>query len=198
MLNIKTGKSLLIMLVLALLGLMSCKIHCPEFDKEILSWIPYQENDVIELYSQSNDSTILISIKSVDVTHTTSYRGKCDCGDYIFIGDGDSNFQIDIRSEGNIIGSQSYQIGNTYFNEYDTYSEIENFLFESQEYDIVRIFEKKDSKSTFKKLIIAKDIGIIGLIDNDGNTWTLKTNVKIRKFNEPNERKNIVIKNVSC
>jgi len=80
-----------------LCGLISCKTHCPEFDEEILSWIPYQENDVIELYAQSNDSTIIFSIKSVDITHTTHYPSntKCACGDDIKSGDSMSQINVD-------------------------------------------------------------------------------------------------------
>ena len=55
--------------------------------------------------------------------------------------------------------SQEYQIGNGYFaDDNTTYSELTSYLFEDEEYDMVRVFEKTDSKRTFKKLIIAKDI----------------------------------------
>jgi len=155
-------KCLSLFVVGVLFGLISCRINCPDFDKKILSWIPYQEKDVIELYSQSKDSTIIFSIKDVVIDHTTYYHGKCACGDYISIrGHDKSDFQIFISSEGNFIHSQSYQIGDTEFNDNDTYTEIKDFLFESIKYDIVRIFEKNNSKETYKKLIIAKDIGII-------------------------------------
>ena len=173
-------KYLFLFVVGILLGLISCKTKttCPEFDKEILSWIPYQKNDVIELYSQSNDSTIIISIKSVKVIHTThytnEYRSKCEglCFDEIQIRQNDNDhfiFKIDISLFWNKVESQNYQINDTYFT---NYSEVKNFPFEDKEYDIVRIFETNNSKVTFKKLIIAKEIGIIGLIDIYDNTWT--------------------------
>jgi len=185
-------------------GLISCNKICPDFDEKVLNWIPYQGNDVIELYSQLNDSTITISIESVVVTHRTyiKYNTKCGgCGDKIRIrqNNNDFSFQADIRSYGSMISNQKYQIGDTYFGgDNKTYSELEKYIFEEKEYDIVRVFEKTDSKGTFKKLIIAKDIGIIGLIDIYGNTWTLKTNPKIKRHNDSSERKNIVINNESC
>jgi len=179
-----------------LFGLMSCKTNCPEFDEKILNWIPYQENDVIELYSQSNNSTILFSITSVYITHTTHYEHGTKCGgcsDEIFINDYNSDFHVEIYLSDRIMGHQSYKIIDTYFS---NYSEVKNYLFESKEYDLVRIFETNSSEGKFRKLILAKEIGVIGLIDIYGNTWTLKTNAKIKRLNK--EQRKIVINNVSC
>jgi len=186
-------------------GLISChmQVNCPDFKNDSLSWTPYQENDVIELYSQLKDSTILFLIKSVEVTHTTDYTSGYKCGgcdDRIEINQNsheNSKFQVEISLSKNKITYQSYWIGDTYFyQEEPHYSEQKDYLFENVKYENVRIFEKIDSKGTYKKLIIAKDLGIIGLIDVYGNTWTLKSNVKIRRLNE-RERGNIVINNVS-
>jgi len=192
----KIKKSLLFLIVA--FGLISCaglKVSCPAFEEEILSWMPYQANDVIELYSQSNDSTIIFSIKSVEITHTTHYTTGMDCGgcdDYILIRDyDDSNFQVAIRLEKNKVNYQRYCIGDSNFY---SYSESTNFLFENKKYDIVRIFDN-NSNETFNKLIVAKGIGIIGLVDIDGNIWSLKTTVN----NGQNELRNAVINNVvSC
>jgi len=178
--------------------LTSCKIKCTDFDRNILSWIPYQENDVIELYSQSKDSTILFSIKSIDVTHTTSYKlgSKCGgCSDEIFINDWDSDFRFTMNLNDNKVNSQDYKIFNTYFSDF---SEHKNYKFEGKKYETVRIFENNDTKVSFKKLIIAKDYGVIGLIDNFGNTWVLKTVVKIKRINDNQQQKSITINNVSC
>ena len=190
---------LLFFMLVCLWGLTSChqQVTCPELKEEILSWIPYQENDAIELYSQMKDSTIIFSIKSVIVTHTTDYTTGYKCGgcdDEIQINSyDDSNFHVDIYLNNGIITSQTYRIFDSYF---PTYTETKNYLFENKEYDIVRIFDNADySNGRLKKLIIAKDFGVIGLIDVDGNTWTLKTNAKLRSLN--GERKNIVINNVS-
>ena len=179
-------KYLFLFVIGILFGLISCRINCPEFDRKILSWIPYQENDVIELYSQSNDSTILFSITSISVTHTTHYarNSKCGgCSDEIFINHYDSDFHFEMYG-----GGQSYKIFNTYFT---TYSELNNYLFDGKEYDVVRIFENNNSNVSFKKLIIAKEFGIIGLIDKDGNTWALKTNDKGGNLK-------LMINNTSC
>jgi hypothetical protein len=197
-------KKLLLLLILSL-GLTGCyrQVSCPDFKKEILRWLPYQENDVIELISQSNDSTIFFFIKSIWVDHkshyTTGYKcGTCD--DYIWINQEDhsiNTFHVDIHLNKNKIINQGYYIYDTYFTEYNaTYLEEINYLFEKNKYEAVRVFEKNDLKGTFKKLIIAKDFGIIGLVDIHGNVWALKTESVIRKIDK--QENNIVIHNTSC
>jgi len=192
-------------IIVGILVLISCgrQVSCPKFEEEILSWMPYQEEDVIELYSQSNDSTIIFSISSIEVIHTTHYLTNADCGtcdDQILINQKDyseykPNFEAHISLNKNRIQFQYYIINDTYFS-YDNsdYSELTSFEFENNVYDIVRVFEKNDSKGAFKKLILAKDIGIIGLIDFDGNTWTLKNNGKTKSI----KQKKIKINDTSC
>jgi len=134
------------------------------------------------------------------VTHTANLKKsftigcvKCgpECSDYISVGDDDSMFQIGISLSGSYITYQSYRIYDTFF---DAFSEIENFIFEDTEYDIVQVFNNH-SNETFKKLIVAKGFGVIGLIDIYDNTWGLKNNAKSKGTNE---RGNIVIKNVTA
>jgi hypothetical protein len=97
-------KKLLLLLIL-FLGLTGChrQVSCPDFKKDILRWLPYQENDVIELISQSNDSTIFFFIESIWVDHKTLYTTGYKCGtcdDYIWINQEDYNiktFHVDIH-----------------------------------------------------------------------------------------------------
>jgi hypothetical protein len=194
--TIKSKRVFLLPFIIYAFALTSCQIHCPEFKKDVLSWIPYQNGDVIELYSQLNDSTIILSVKSIEVTHKTHYTRGTTCGgcdDFITINQnehGDFNFHVDI----NLVNKnkdvrQYYYIGDTHFEEY---SEIANYLFENKKYDKVRVFEKNNAAGTFQKLIIAKEFGIIGLVDIYGNIWGLKTAAKT------NKQGNVVIHNTSC
>jgi hypothetical protein len=180
-----------------LFGLMSCRENCSSFDMKNLYWTPYQEDDVIELYSQENDSTIEILIESVIVEHKThvTFGTKCGhCGDdqILIRSSDDFKFNVEIFLSGGKIANQYYRINNSHFSDY---TEIKNYLFENKEYDLVRVFENGVSNGEFKKLIIAKDVGIIGLIDVSDNYWVLKSKMKLKKSNEP---KKIVINNVSC
>jgi len=186
-------KVLFITILGVIMGMTSCKKNCPNFNESVLNWVPYQADDVIELYSQSKDSTIIFSIKSIEATHTTHYQSNAKCGgcdDYISITGYDADFHAHIEIDGKNIRYQQYRIGDT---DFYGHSKSTNFLFEGKEYEEVMIFEKGEREGMFKKLIIAKNFGIIGLIDIDGNTWALQTNGK-----KLNTKKNIVIHNVSC
>jgi len=192
----------IITIIICALGLTSCfgTVTCPEFDENILSWAPYQKNDTIRLFSESTGSTMPLPIESVVVTHTSHYKkgtkcGGCEGGDNnIQVNNYNSDFQITIYYVKNKVTSQRYTISGSYFT---TYSEIKNYLFEGREYDLVRIFESEQTRY-FKKLIIAKDIGIIGLVDIYGNSWILKTDIPAQKSNKPDERGGIMINNISC
>ena len=191
-----------------LFAAINCQETCPKFDEEILTWIPYQEDDAIELYSQYKDSTIILSIKSVEITHTTNYSkgsiiGCTKCGggclDYISINQNNSDFQVNINLYENKMMDYGFGICGTNFTGSSfnlNYSELTNFLFEDKEYDIVRVFENNNSDRTFNKLVIAKEIGIIGLIDIYDNSWVLKSNDKTKKLDK-REKGNVVIRNIS-
>ncbi len=81
-----------------------------------------------------------------------------------------------------------------YFTEYNSdYSEQTDYSFEGVKYDVVRIFEKKETNDRFFKLIIAKGFGIVGLVDKNGDIW--KIDSSILKSSEINS---VEIKNISC
>ena len=195
--------TIFVLLIFVCSGLINCagyQVNCPEFEEVILSWFPYQESDVIELYSQTKDGAITFSINKVEITHTTHYTTGTDCGtcddDIVIEGYGSSNLKIVLFLNKNKIISQRYSIDDSNFK---SYSQQNNYMLEGNEYDAVRIFNNA-SNETFNKLILAKGIGIIGLIDVEGNTWKMKNDVKKRldESDEPEDQKKYVIKNRSC
>jgi len=196
-------KLILILLIPFVLASCNIPISCPDFKEEILSWLPYQENDIVEFYSQQTDSTISFFIKNAGVSHTTHYHTGYKCGtcdDHIMVYSEDNSspkFLIDISLNKNKITNQSYYIWDTFFTDYNSnYSEEKNYLFENNKYDIVRIFSHKDSKGTLEKLIIAKGFGVIGFEDIYGNCWSLKTDTKDNKSGDGEKRMKII--NTSC
>ncbi|HOT89344.1 MAG TPA: hypothetical protein PLC59_01200 [Bacteroidales bacterium] len=54
----------LTILISGLILMISCgrKIDCPDFNNEILEWIPSQNNDTIKLINSSNDSIMKLVI----------------------------------------------------------------------------------------------------------------------------------------
>ena len=106
----------------------------------------------------------------VKVNHTTHYNTGYDCGhcdDDIQIG-GRTGFSVSVSLEKNKIKSEYYSINNESF--YENAVILENYTFNDKQYERVKIFEKAESNS---KLIIARNFGIVGFIDKDGNEWSL-------------------------
>lgn len=156
------------------------KINCPDFNSEVLQWIPYEKNDTIELHNLANDSVLMLPVRSIIATHTTHYitNLKCgECDDNIMINAEMSSIQFfaNIYLNKNQITSQFYMIHGSNFDDDENHmSEESNFTFEGNGYNNVRIFTNNITTAPFNKLIIAKGFGIIGLIDRDGNTWKMK------------------------
>ena len=179
-----------------LFTVMSCKHQCPSFNNDVLSWIPYQENDVVELYSESNDSIIKFSIKSVIVLHQTEYSNNSKCGtcdDQIEITQNPDDyfeFNVSMSLHKNKLKNQYYRIGGTAFTTCIEYAE---YVIFGEEYDRVRVFEA-DVNQTFKTLFVVKGIGIVGLIDRDDQFWALKN----AKAKESKTGEGIIFSETSC
>jgi len=158
-------------------------INCPDFDEDVLSWYPYEEGSVIHLESKTTDTLLTIPIVNVMVSHTSHYNtgSKCEggCNDEIQI-DSRAGFSISVYLEKNKIKSEHYNVNGESFYENAIISD--NYTFNGKEYEQVKIFEKAKSHS---KLIVARNFGIVGFIDKDGNEWLLLEN-SVRPQVKPN------------
>lgn len=172
------------------------QINCPKFDQGILDWIPYEMNDTIQLINTSTDSLMTFVINETTIDHKTHYTmgSKCGtCDDNIYMNGSDSLGIIIFLNE-NKIKSWTYSIKGTYFEDHNSdYSEAVDYTWGDQVYDQVRIYDKKGQDEKFVKLIIARGWGIVGLVDQVGNTWILNnTHPKAIKSGT------IEINNTSC
>lgn len=182
--------------------MISCgrQIDCPEFNSQILDWIPYENNDTIRLFNTSTDSVIILAINELIIEHTTHYMTNLDCGtcdDQIMVNHNETNnhdLQIKINLNENNLMDQSYLIVESYFTEYNSnYFEFKDYTFENKVYDEVRIFEKKELNQIFIKLILAKGFGIVGLVDNENSIWIIQgSRLKNDKSNS------VEIINIAC
>ena len=159
------------------------KVNCPDFNQDVLQWIPYENNDTIRLQNLANDSLLMLPVRHIFVSHTTHYMTNLKCGecyDHISVNAESSNndFYADFYLDKNQISAQNFLIKGSGFDDNSNhYSEQSYYTFEGNEYDNVRIFTNDNATALFSKLIIAKGYGIIGLIDREGNTWKLQNPV---------------------
>lgn len=186
--------------VLVLVQGCGFQIDCPDFNTKLLEWVPYQNHDTIRLRNVNDDSILVLAVNEIYVEHTTHYviNEKCGtCDDFIKVNQNEtipSDLRIFIYLNKNQFKSQGYEIQDSYFAEYNTeYSEQADYTFEGVLYDHVRVFEKNPISEGFNKLIIAKGIGIVGLVDHEGNNWILTENPSESGNKEPVE-----IRNISC
>jgi len=174
--------------LLCLFSTCGRNINCPDFDKNILSWFPYEKGSVIRLENKIANTSLTIPISDVWINHTTSYNTGNDCGhcdDNIKISS-KADFSIFVSIEKNKITYEHYNIKSENFYGNPTISE--NYTFNNKKYDQAKIFEKTGSNS---KLIVAQDFGIVGFIDENGEEWLLIENDATQQI-EP------MIRNSAC
>ncbi|MBK8808748.1 MAG: hypothetical protein IPO21_19765 [Bacteroidales bacterium] len=172
-----------VLIVSVFLLAVSCgrTIDCPNFDKQILEWLPYKDNQIIYFKNFESDSVIELNIKKIVVEHTSHYSTKYDCGtcnDLIEINsysnDSEENLYVNIYLQENKIVSEDYTImGSSFYEYYSIYSEESNYDFNGVIYENVKIFDNSENGTFYIKLIIAKGFGIVGFIDKHGNNWIL-------------------------
>lgn len=176
------------------------RIDCPAFDNNLLEWLPYESNDNISMVNIAGDSIIIFEIKDFYVEHTTHYMTNLDCGtcnDRILVNYGDGvvdDLEVRYYLTENTITAQEFLIMNSYFSIYQSnYSEQEDYEFQGEVFNFVRIFENPDTDELFSKLVIARGYGIIGLTDREGNTWKLLPDTR-----KSGSADGIEIRNQSC
>ena len=159
-----------IIVLLCLFSSCYRNVNCPDFDENILSWFPYEEGNVIRLENKTTDTLLTIPIVYVIINHTSHYNTGSDCGhcdDEIQITNKAGVF-ISVYLEKNKIKSEHYTINSMNF--YGNAIISENYTFNNKKYEQVKVFENAGNNS---KLIIARNFGIVGFIDKDGEEWLL-------------------------
>ena len=148
-------------------------VDCPDLDEKVLSWFPYEEGDVIRLKNKMADTLLTIPVSHIIIEHTTNYNAGNDCGgcnDNIQIaGDVPGFFHISVYIEENKITSEHYSLKGVNF--YINPIESENYTLNNQVYERVKIF-----KISGRTLIVARNFGIVGFIDENGDEWLLEKN----------------------
>ena len=171
-------KNTILICICAIL-LSGCKVKCPDLDKNILSWYPYEVGDIINLSSESN--ILSLTISNVQIDHTTHYStgtkcGNCDDNIFIYAKHQDTiTFEINVYLTENKISSEGYSIKNSFFGGNPDITA--NYTINNKVYNQVKIYESTRGQE-FKKLIVAKDFGIVSLTDTLGNEWILSENAK--------------------
>ena len=187
------GITLKALTLIFILIFTSCemKVDCPDFDRDLLEWFPYEDGISVLLTNSKENAVLELDINKVIVNHTKHYMRNEDCGtcdDYIEINESSDDLHATIFLNENTIDAEYYLVKGAGFSDYTFF---DSYIFDNKEYSEVKVFEDNTSNISFKKLIIAKGFGIIGLVDSDNRTWVLKPK-------SVETKSSIEIKDTSC
>jgi hypothetical protein len=191
-------KAILIILLTSIA--CSTKVRCPKFNFRVLDWLPYSIGDSILLINDSRDSTIILTINKIQIDHTTHYIPDLDCGtcddriEFNDVSDEIGNLHFELWLNDSNIALEEYFIMDTYFsNSVPNYHFHQFYTFNGDEYENVKVFKNISIDALFSTLIIAKDFGVVGLMDKDSVLWRFLNKVPREK-----KPKNYYINNISC
>ena len=71
-------KKVNLIIIILLSTLFSCKVHCPPFPENLMTYYPYKKGDIIKFKNQDND-TLLLYIDEIEKSEETSFSSRCDC-----------------------------------------------------------------------------------------------------------------------
>ena len=188
-----------ILLLAAAAALAGCwgTVTCPELKESVvesvLVWTPYEKNDTVLFTSKAvdylQDYSIMLIITNVEAQHITQYSAGSKCGgcrDEIRVTGTISGTGFEILTDfdrNNKISYQHLWFTDSYFLSYSTHS---TYAVEDVEYKNVRVYNSYNSDNTdkgYKTLIIAKDVGIVGLVDFNDSVWYIKKNDGAKNVN---------------
>ncbi|MDR1698464.1 MAG: hypothetical protein LBR75_01385 [Prevotellaceae bacterium] len=193
------------MLLIATLFLSSCgelmfrEINCRSFEfQDDLKWYAGNVGDVITLSNQANETKEFI-IEDKVIFHTKKYTSDTGCGCYDrwgmqLIGSKDTitMYSESVYIEKNAAESSNYflitfnNVFSGYFDE--NRSIVSNYTIESNTFAQVLIFDYLPAANKqFNKIVIAPEIGVVQLIEANGNIWTntdlnRKLNIDMNSF----------------
>jgi hypothetical protein len=163
-------------IIIGLFLLSSCKYRCPDFNTDILKWIPYQKNDSIT-FVFSQDTSMTLWAGEIEVHHTKSiglmdYCGVCRNDVNLFIGN--SSFKIYFQLGDNDPPLMRINIkwnGEEYY--FGQISDsLMNYQLMGNKFENARAFYSNEFDNDSSRVIIAKDYGIL-MIEIDGRKWII-------------------------
>ena len=195
--------STLIICVIMLGVIHSCgllfwrEIKCRDFEfQDELKWYPGNVGEVITFSNEENEMKEFV-IREKYISHRAKYYSDtgCDCLDLwvIMLSSGSDT----IRMYGNsfYIEKQKatrhdyfYVRYNNKLSRFKDGSIVSNYAIENKTFAQVMIFEHPHTENNqFKKVVIAPEIGIIELIEANGNIWRnidleTKLNIEMNSF----------------
>jgi hypothetical protein len=183
--NMKQLNGLWMVLMTGLFFLSSCATKCPDFDKTILDWMPYKQNDRIIISTGNKTDTLIVNMSLIEHTDKVGFGSKCSCQNIFSLQISSDSINIHGNfNDSRLVNESGFIINNWnfYYSEQKDTMEINGVNYSN----LVIYANTENAYSPFEKLIISKSIGIIEIISKNGN-WNLVDNsnrqIKISDIN---------------
>ncbi len=167
-----------------------CKTDCPAFTEE--AWFPYSLNQELNFIG---DTTFFVYINTYDATQEYSLDNSCNCEcnnslylvlksidtttwfgitTYVFGNEHDINNIPDIRIELYLRGISDYFYAGPDRTNYTFYDSLNVNGTWFSDAILIKRDDTDDTEIDFIQLILAKNYGIISMIDSDSNSYNLQ------------------------
>ena len=160
-----------ILIILAIAFVFASCNNCPKFDKEILQWMPYQENEKLSFINNKGEE-IELEVTSYNVRHTDriGFGVKCACESSYTVTLNSENLQLRCWIDGSI-NQKDMHINSQYLR---LSRQLDSYNFNGKTYKNVCIYERtQEDENSFQQIIQIKDIGIVEFTIND-EQWVKK------------------------
>ncbi len=158
--------------LISILIISSCARDCPDFDNEVLNWMPYKVGDIVEIDNSQNSESLIVNSSQIYHSDKVSFGVKCGCNNAYILNLKSNTFNIDIRFNDSRDIETSEMIVN---GEWLDYSEQKAIIFiNGRNYYDVLIYESQNmlTAGTFSKVVVAKSIGIVAIV-GDNEEWNI-------------------------
>ncbi len=155
--------------------LSGCATKCPDFDKTILDWMPYKENDRIVLSMGNESDTLTVNLSQIEHTDKVGFGSKCSCQNIFSLQLSSDSINI----HGSFNDSRLIEESNFIINNWTFYylEQKDTMAINGAIYSNLVIYTNTDTVYPhFEKLIISKSIGIIQIIGKN-QKWSLVNNL---------------------
>ena len=158
------------LILISFLTIIGCARDCPDFNNEVLDWMPYKVADIVEINNSVSSESLIVNTSQIYHSDKVSFGVKCACLNTYVLNLSSHSFNIDIRySDSKEIGTSEIVVNGEWLD----YSEQKASIFVNGNnyYDVI-IYESRNllTPGSFSKVIIAKSIGIVAII-GENEEW---------------------------
>jgi len=166
-----------LLFLISCLIIIGCARDCPDFNDDVVQWIPYKEADNIEMTNSTGTETLVVNSSKIYHSDEVRFGVKCACENAYILNLSSNSFNIDIRfNDSRNIESSEIVINGEWL---DFLEQRASITINGKAYQEVILYESLNqlAAGNFIRVIVSKSFGIIAIIGND-EEWSLINETK--------------------